>query len=113
MSPGTGDTQGGPLFCWLGFAPSQEPSQSAKRLDPAGVHDKPQCPDRGFAQRQVEGGGLPWAPWFEVLVEVCMSSHHPAASCDTCVPFSPPSYPTVFALRTEIWLLLKFHLPCW
>lgn len=64
-------------------------------LDPAGDHNKPQCPDGDFAQRHVKGDGLLWAPWFEVLVEVYTSSHHPAASCDTCEPFSPPSYPTV------------------
>ena len=70
-------------------------SEEAAPEPPIGDYDKPQCPDRDFAQRQVKGGGLPGAPRSEVLVEVCMLSHQPAAPSDTYEAFSPPSYPTV------------------
>lgn len=77
-----GVTQGGPLLCWMGYVPSWGLSPCQQRAS-HWHHSKLSCPDRDCAQRQVKGGALPWAPWFDMLGEVCMLSYHPAAPCDT------------------------------
>lgn len=61
-APGTGCPGKVPLFCWLGFASLV--SKQVGSEPPTGNHDKPQCPERDFAHKQVKGCDLPWTPFF-------------------------------------------------
>lgn len=92
-------------FCWLGIAPSWEPSLSAKRLDqslPLETRTNPSAL-RGISLRDrsrevVCPGSLGLKLWWR-------SACHPIISLPPVTPVSPSALclsPPPFALRTEI-----------
>lgn len=89
-------TQGGPLFCWLGFVTSQEPSLSAKRQDRSLLLEITTNPSAltGTCSEMGQGRWFALGPLVGGAGGGLLLSHHPTASRDTCEPFSPPSYPT-------------------